>query len=41
VRLNKKSRFNNRRLLEPLGYVPPVEFEQMYYRQQMGPAMVA
>lgn len=33
--------FNNRRLLEPLGYVPPVEFEQMYYRQQMGPAMVA
>jgi transposase InsO family protein len=33
--------FNNRRLLAPLGYVPPVEFEQMYYRQQMGPAMVA
>ena len=33
--------FNNRRLLEPLGYVPPVEFEQMYYRQQMSPAMVA
>lgn len=33
--------FNNRRLLEPLGYVPPVEFEQMYYRQQAGPAMVA
>ncbi|PZR16554.1 MAG: hypothetical protein DI536_05145, partial [Archangium gephyra] len=25
----------------PLGYVPPVEFEQMYYRQQMSPAMVA
>lgn len=33
--------FNNRRLLEPLGYVPPVEFEQLYYRQQTGPAMVA
>jgi transposase InsO family protein len=33
--------FNNRRLLEPLGYVPPVEFEEMYYRQQLGPAMVA
>jgi putative transposase len=23
--------FNNRRLLEPIGYVPPVEFEQTYY----------
>ena len=33
--------FNNRRLLEPLGYVPPVEFEQLYYRQQMSPVMVA
>lgn len=33
--------FNNRRLLEPLGFVPPVEFEQLYYRQQMSPAMVA
>ena len=26
--------FNNRRLLEPLGYVPPVEFEAAYYQQQ-------
>ena len=26
--------FNNRRLLEPLGYVPPVEFEQAYYRNR-------
>jgi transposase InsO family protein len=25
--------FNNRRLLEPLGHVPPAEFESMYYRQ--------
>jgi transposase InsO family protein len=25
--------FNNRRLLEPIGDVPPVEFEQRYYRQ--------
>lgn len=33
--------FNNRRLLEPLGYLPPVEFEQAYYRQRSGPAMVA
>lgn len=26
--------FNNRRLLEPIGHVPPVEFEQAYHRQQ-------
>ena len=31
--------FNNRRLLEPIGYVPPVEYEAMYYQQQMAPAM--
>ena len=33
--------FNNRRLLEPIGYVPPVEFEEMYYRGQEGQAIVA
>ena len=33
--------FNNRRLLEPIGYVPPVEFEEVYYRSQEAPAMVA
>lgn len=32
--------FNNRRLLEPLGYVPPAEFEAAYY-QQHGQAMAA
>jgi transposase InsO family protein len=26
--------FNNRRLLEPIGDVPPAEFEQAYYQQQ-------
>jgi len=26
--------FNNRRLLEPIGYVPPAEYEQMYYLAQ-------
>lgn len=26
--------FNNTRLLEPLGYTPPVEFEQAYYDRQ-------
>jgi putative transposase len=33
--------FNNRRLLEPLGYVPPAEFEEAYYRGQQSQAMVA
>jgi putative transposase len=32
--------FNNRRLLEPLGYVPPAEFEAAYYDKQTDPAMV-
>ena len=32
--------FNNRRLLEPLGYLPPAEFEDAYYRSQETPAMV-
>lgn len=26
--------FNNRRLLKPIGDIPPVEFEQQYYHQQ-------
>ena len=26
--------FNNRRLLEPIGYLPPAEFEERYYLQQ-------
>ena len=26
--------FNHRRLLEPLGYLPPVEFEERYHEQQ-------
>ncbi len=33
--------FNNRRLLEPIGYVPPVAFEEAYYSRQEAPAMVA
>jgi transposase InsO family protein len=32
--LNWVDWFNNRRLLEPLGYVPPAEFEAAYYQQQ-------
>jgi putative transposase len=33
--------FNNRRLLEPIGDIPPVEYEQAYYQQLEGSAMVA
>ena len=33
--------FNNRRLLEPIGNVPPVEFEQAYYQSLEAPAMLA
>jgi transposase InsO family protein len=33
--------FNNRRLLQPIGDIPPVEFEQLHYEQQEVQAMVA
>jgi len=33
--------FNNRRLLEPIGNVPPAEKESMYYEQLEGSAMAA
>ena len=33
--------FNNRRLLEPIGNIPPVEFEKQYYEQSEESAMVA
>jgi putative transposase len=33
--------FNNRRLLGPIGYVPPVEYEQAYYSLQNGAAIGA
>ncbi len=39
--LNWVDWFNNRRLLEPIGYVPPAEFEEAWYRKQESPAMVA
>src|SRR5262244_1769632 len=32
--------YNTRRLLEPLGYVPPDEFEQDYYRHQTAAELV-
>ena len=33
--------FNTRRLLEPIGYVPPAEFEQQYYLAQEAPVIMA
>jgi putative transposase len=32
--------FNTQRLLEPIGYLPPVEFELNYYQSQSSPAAV-
>ena len=33
--------YNNRRLLEPIGNIPLVEFEAAYYEQENGQAMAA
>ncbi|MBK7976545.1 MAG: hypothetical protein IPK07_25850 [Deltaproteobacteria bacterium] len=33
--------FDDLRLLEPIGYVPPAEYEAAYYRGQETQAMVA
>lgn len=33
--------FNYHRLLEPIGYVPPVEYEEAYYRRQEAPTELA
>jgi len=33
--------FNNRRLLGPIGNIPPAELEEIYYQRQEAPAMVA
>lgn len=33
--------FNHHRLLEPIGHVPPVEFEAEYHRQHTGQALAA
>jgi putative transposase len=33
--------YNHQRLLEPLGYVPPAEFEQAYHDRQAAPGGVA
>jgi putative transposase len=33
--------FNTRRLLEPIGYVPPAEYEAQYYEQRREPTTIA
>ncbi len=33
--------FNHRRLLEPIGHVPPAEYEEQYYRRHETPALMA
>jgi transposase InsO family protein len=33
--------FNNRRLLEPIGNIPPAEFEELYNQSQKAPVAVA
>jgi len=33
--------FNNRRLLEPIGNIPPAEFEVLYDQRQASPVAVA
>jgi putative transposase len=33
--------FNGSRLLEPIGYLPPAEFEEAYYRRQAAPVELA
>jgi transposase InsO family protein len=33
--------FNNRRLLEPIGNIPPAEFEELYNQTRKAPVAVA
>ena len=33
--------FNKERLLEPIGHIPPAEFEEAYYQNLEAPAAVA
>lgn len=39
--LDRVAWFNDRRLLGPIGDVPPVEFVQMYYQEQSSGLMEA
>jgi len=31
---------NSKRLLEPLGNIPPAEYEKLYYTNQMSPSII-
>jgi transposase InsO family protein len=33
--------FNHRRVLEPIGNIPPAELEKAYYQQMTGPGIAA
>ena len=39
--LGRVAWYNGSRLLEPLGYVPPAEFERAYHDRQTAPAEMA
>ncbi len=39
--LDRGDWFNNQRLLDQIGNIPPIEFEDLYYEQKEEPAMVA
>ncbi len=39
--LDRLDWFNNRRLLEPIGNIPPAEVEERYYASLCEPAMAA
>jgi transposase InsO family protein len=39
--LERVNWFNTRRLLEPIGNIPPAEAEARYYAQMEGPALAA
>jgi len=39
--LNWVDWFNIKRLLEPIGYVPPAEFEELHYQRQEALALMA
>ena len=39
--LDRGDWFNNQRLLDQIGNIPPIEFEDLYYEQKEEPAMAA
>ncbi len=39
--LERVNWFNNARLFESIGYIPPAEFERQYFQDQVAPVKVA